>query len=119
MAAVFLDLDGTLIDPAPGILGSVSHALRALDLPVPAPEALRWVIGPALIDSFARLGAAEPERALALYRERFGAGAMFDCTVYPGIPAALDRLAAAGHRLYLATAKPRDFAVQRSEHVTR
>ena len=112
MAAIFLDLDGTLVDPKPGITGSVIHALRALGLDAPTPDALEWVIGPALIDSFARLGVPDPTAALELYRAHYRGGAMYDCTVYPGIPAALQALTAAGHQLFLATAKPHEYARQ-------
>jgi len=66
--SVFLDLDGTLTNPEQGISRSIIHALRELNLPVPvpAPDGLRWAIGPALLDSFSRLGVADPQKALAL-----------------------------------------------------
>jgi phosphoglycolate phosphatase len=57
-SAIFLDLDGTLIDPKPGIVGSIAGALRRLDLAV--PEDLTWAIGPPLLESFAALGAPDP-----------------------------------------------------------
>ena len=71
MKTVFLDLDGTLTDAGPGIIRSVIHALEELGHEAPPAEALRWVVGPALVDSFARLGVADPERALQLYRTRY------------------------------------------------
>lgn len=41
MATVFLDLDGTLTDPKPGITHSVAHALESLDRVIgPPPRAL-------------------------------------------------------------------------------
>ena len=110
MGAVFLDLDGTLTDPKPGITGSVQHALRCLDMPVPEADDLEWVIGPALLDSFARLGAPDPAAALEIYRARYTETGLFEAHVYDGIPAALDAIAAAGHRLFLMTAKPHIYA---------
>ncbi|MGD8417273.1 MAG: HAD hydrolase-like protein, partial [Pseudomonadales bacterium] len=43
---LFFDLDGTLTDPRPGIVGSIQHALRELGRPVPPEEDLLWCIGP-------------------------------------------------------------------------
>jgi phosphoglycolate phosphatase len=117
-ATLLLDLDGTLTDPRPGIVGCIQHALRGAGLPVP-PEAdlLGW-IGPPLLRSFQGLtgDAALAERCLALYRERFGAVGYRENAVYPAIPAVLTALRAAGHRLLLATSKPLVYAERILEH---
>lgn len=113
--AVFLDLDGTLVDPKPGITGSIAHALEQVGIAPPDPDTLGWAIGPPLRETFARLGAPDPEAVLAQYRARYGGGAMFDVSVYPGVPRALAALG--GHRLFLATAKPHVFARQITAHV--
>jgi phosphoglycolate phosphatase len=115
---VLIDLDGTLVDPKAGIIGSLQFALHALGLSVPAVEELTWVIGPPLRDSFPVLGvaAADVEKALALYRENYsGAGgtrppAMYQCDVYDGIEESLAALRRAGCRLIVATSKPHVFA---------
>ena len=116
MSAIFLDLDGTLTDPKPGITGAVIHALDTLGLDSFTQDQLEWVIGPPLLDSFAKLGAQDPHQALALYRAHYTAGGMYDCTVYDGIHDALATLAAAGHRLFLATAKPIVYATKITAH---
>lgn len=116
MANVFIDLDGTLTDPLTGVGLSVIHALKKLDLPTPDIADLGWVIGPALIDSFARLGAKDPEQALAFYRERYTTKGLYENDMYDGIPQALQALKNAGHVLYLATAKPHAYAVKVTEH---
>lgn len=116
MATVFLDLDGTLTDPLLGVGLSVIHALEKLGLPAPELDELGWVIGPALIDSFARLGAKDPEQALAFYRERYTTKGLFENDLYDGIPAALKALKDAGHVLHLATAKPHAYAVKVTAH---
>jgi phosphoglycolate phosphatase len=115
--SVFLDLDGTLTNPAEGICGSMADALAALDLPVPEdPVAeLAWAIGPPLIDSFAKLGAPDPAAALAQYRRSYQSGGMFKAHLYPGIPEALGEMAAKTP-LYLATAKPHAYAVKITAH---
>ena len=52
---LFVDLDGTLTDSAPGILNSVRYACRKLGLPIPGEETLRRFLGPPLIASFREL----------------------------------------------------------------
>jgi len=112
MKTVFLDLDGTLIDPKPGITGSVQSTLERLGLPVPSADELEWVIGPPLLSSFKKLGVPDPQAALEIYREFYGAGGMFEAKLYPGIMQALHRLANEGLTLCLATAKARNFACE-------
>lgn len=108
---VLLDLDGTLIDPKPGILGSVQYALRQMGQEPPPVDALTWAIGPSLRSTFARLvGDAGAEEAVTHYRRNYADGAMFECEVYAGIPQVLAQLRAAGHRLVIVTAKPHVFA---------
>jgi phosphoglycolate phosphatase len=115
MTTVFLDLDGTLTDPAEGIVTSVIHALERAGLDPPAPDTLTWVIGPPLIESFARLGVPDPVRALELYRERFAEGGLFENVPYSGVEGVLARLAAE-YRLCLATAKPLVYAKRITAH---
>ncbi len=115
MNTVFLDLDGTLTDAGPGIVASVIHALEALGVAPPAPESLGWVVGPALVDSFARLGVPDTTAALRLYRERYTTVGLFENSVYPGIPDALTALGAR-YRLCLATAKPHAYATRITAH---
>lgn len=112
MKTVFLDLDGTLTDPKPGITRSIQHALTELGREAPSEDALTWCIGPPLLASFETL-LGDPglaARGLALYRERFGEVGLFENRVYDGIPEMLEGLRAAGYRLRLATSKPHVFA---------
>lgn len=115
---VLIDLDGTLLDPKPGILGSIQYALRCLGAPVPPIDQLAWAIGPPLRTTFPRLleSTGRTEEAVALYRENYRNGAMYDAVVYPGIPQALEILRASGCRLIVATAKPHLFARPILEH---
>lgn len=112
VALIFLDLDGTLTDPKPGITGAVIHALTQLGMQAPSADDLEWVIGPPLLDSFALLGAPDPQEALEIYRAEYSQNGLFDTHVYADIPDVLVALSAAGHRLVLATAKPHVFARQ-------
>jgi phosphoglycolate phosphatase len=115
---ILIDLDGTLIDPKPGLIGSVQYALDKLGHPVPPTEDLLWLIGPPFRVSFPKLlGSAErTEEAITHYRECYFNGGMYDAVVYDGVPAALDMLGSAGCRLFLATAKPHYYARPILEH---
>src|SRR5262245_12876418 len=115
---ILVDLDGTLIDPKPGLIGSVQYALRKLGLPVPPAGELLWLIGPPFRVSFPKLFGRPDlvEEAIGHYRESYVSGAMFDAIVYDGVADALDRLRAAGCRLFVATAKPHYYARPILEH---
>ncbi len=116
MTAVFLDLDGTLMDSRPGILASITYAFKATGNGHRATGDLTWMIGPPFVDSFAKLGIAEPQPILDAYRVHYQSGGMYDAQVYPGVFDALERLRSDGHRLYLATAKPRSYATRITAH---
>lgn len=109
---ILVDLDGTLIDPRPGLIGSVQHALAQLGHRVPPAEELLWLIGPPFRVSFPRL-LGSPDRveeAIGHYRESYVNGAMYDAIVYDGVAEALAALRGAGHRLLVATSKPHRYA---------
>lgn len=109
---VLIDLDGTLLDPAAGIVASFRAGLAAVGAADIPADKLGWIIGPPLRSSYPQAGvaAADVEAALAAYRVTYRAGAMFQATPYPGIGDALATLRAAGHRLIVATSKPHVFA---------
>ena len=107
--AVLFDLDGTIVDSAPGITATLAHTLEAMGEPVPTPaELLAWV-GPPILDSFRDLGGFDPEesqRALDIYRERYLVEGVFDAKVYPGVEHVLRAISEARIPLSLATSKP-------------
>lgn len=116
---ILFDLDGTLTDPGLGITNAVAHALQKVGCPVPPREELYRYIGPPLLPSFrdyAGLGEAQARQALGFYREYFAPIGLYENEVYPGIPALLAALKAAGRRVVLATSKPEPFARRILEH---
>jgi phosphoglycolate phosphatase len=120
---VLFDLDGTLTDSRPGIVNSIRYAIRRFNettgakLATPDPQSLNLMIGPPLRESFAGLaGEADADRLLAIYRERYEPQGIFENSVYPGIPAALDALAMLDCRLYVATSKPEVYARRIIDH---
>jgi phosphoglycolate phosphatase len=119
-ASVLFDLDGTLTDPAEGIVACTQHALASLDAPVPPWSRLTRYIGPPLRESFAALldqpGAAVVEEAVRRYRERFEASGMYENRVYPGVGELLERIAGMGWRAYVTTSKPTPYARRILDH---
>jgi phosphoglycolate phosphatase len=115
---LLLDLDGTLIDPAPGILGCYRRALASFGVFPPDAEDLRWVIGPPIRESFRQLleGRGDAEEAVRIYREQYSEWGLYQAAVYPGVPEALARHLAHGTRLVLCTAKSRGFARRVVDH---
>lgn len=116
MTAIFLDLDGTLVDSRPGILSSLVHAFTSIGRQDLAKGDLTWMIGPPFVDSFAKLGMTDPDPAILAYRQHYRAEGMFDAMVYDGVHEMLARLQNDGFRLYLATAKPHAYAREITAH---
>ena len=82
-------------------------------------ETLRRFLGPPLIASFRELmglDAADADRAVSAFREYFPTKGLFENEVYPGVPALLADLKAAGKTVILATSKPEAFARRIMEH---
>ena len=117
--AVLFDLDGTIVDSAPGITSSLAHTLEAMGEPVPTPaELLAWV-GPPIMDSFRDLGGfslEESHRALEIYRQKYIVEGVFDAKVYPGVEHVLRAISEARIPLSLATSKPETPATLVLEH---
>jgi phosphoglycolate phosphatase len=115
---LLIDLDGTLVDPAAGLVASFQRGLAAAGVAVLPAAELDYIIGPPLRVSFPRAGVPtdKVEVALSGYREHYTAGAMFEARAYDGIPDALATLKARGHVLHVATSKPHVFARPILEH---
>src|SRR3954465_14896320 len=80
MITLLVDLDGTITDPAPGMIGGFRFALKRLGVPPPPVEDLRWIIGPPTRLSFPKFLRPDQdvEEAVRLYRERYGADGLFE-----------------------------------------
>jgi len=117
---LLFDLDGTLTDPFLGITKCISYALERIGRQSPPVESLRWCIGPPLKNSLAKLLASDDEtladKALSLYRERFGSIGLFENKVYEGIHEVLETLLEKDHCLYVATSKPEIYAKRIVNH---
>jgi phosphoglycolate phosphatase len=112
-SAIF-DLDGTLTDSKPGILGCLTSALEAHRIAWTGP--LDWFIGPPAGQSVRRLmpDADEARRAALLhdYRLCYDATGWQENSVYPGVHGLLQSLSALGWQLFVCTSKREDFTAR-------
>ncbi len=117
-SALLVDLDGTLTDPAEGIIGCFRLALETLGRSAPPAAELHWIIGPPLRGCFAEAlnGEGDPEEALKIYRGRYSSEGLFEAFVYDGVKETLAALCGAGTRLFLCTAKPLVYAERILSH---
>ncbi|HSP27387.1 MAG TPA: HAD hydrolase-like protein [Ilumatobacteraceae bacterium] len=115
---VLIDLDGTISDSSPGIARSLQYAFGECGYEPPSDAQVRTVIGPPFEVGLPTLGIPidDVERVVRAYRDRYEDIGLFENTVYPGITEMLDALAAAGHTLSIATAKPEPTAKRIIEH---
>jgi phosphoglycolate phosphatase len=107
---IVFDWDGTLFDSAAVIAEGIQHAARDMALPVPDRETASHVIGLGLGDSLRHaMPTLPPERYeefLGLYR-RYFLEREDTLTLFPGVIDLLSELKERGHRLAVATGKPR------------
>ncbi len=115
---VFFDLDGTLTDPKEGITSCIKYALSKLGRPIPGMDVLEKWIGPPLHESFVDiLGSPEAaDRALGLYRERFGRVGMYENRLYARVKESLSQLCDHVESMYVVTSKPTVYAQKIIEH---
>jgi len=103
------DLDGTIIDSAPGITASLAWTFERLGRPIPTPAELLAYVGPPILDSFrdlAHMSVDEAHHALDVYRPHYLQTGVFNSSVYPGVPELLKRIQESGIPISLATSKP-------------
>ena len=116
---ILFDLDGTLTDPSIGITNSVMYALRKFGIEPPDRSELYCCIGPPLVNSFKELWGFDDKKAwlaLEYYREYFADKGIFENEVYEDIPQLLAALKQSGKKVYLATSKPEEYAVDILKH---
>ena len=115
---IAFDLDGTLVDTAPDLIGALNVVLHEEGLPAVPLASARHLVGQgarALLErGFAEAGrelqAAEVERLMTRFLDHYRAHIADESRVFEGVGEALDRLAALGARLTVCTNKPTLYA---------
>jgi len=117
---IVFDLDGTLVDTAPDLLDSLNHSLRAGGASLTDTGGFQRFVGHGGRVMIERAYAAqkrmldptEHDRLFDLFLEHYGENIPGRSQPYPGVPAALARLAAAGYLLAVCTNKTEAFSVR-------
>ena len=110
---IAFDLDGTLTDPAKGLVQGFIYAFRKMGIEYDSPDSLRKYIGPPLLESWKNelgLSYEEAERMVLIFREYYNVYGWWDNMLYDGIEELLSGLKQSGKKLLVATSKPEDTA---------
>lgn len=110
---IAFDLDGTLSDPAKGLIQGFVYCFKKLGLPYDNQEELRKYIGPSLYEEWQEDFGFTPQEAndaIEVFREYYNIYGWWDNELYDGIPEMLSALKKAGKKVVLATSKPLDTA---------
>jgi len=111
---VLFDLDGTLSDSAPGILGALQLAFAENGVPWVDDETARTLLGPPFWHSLPPLvGADKVDAVVASYRAHYvGEEMMFDTKRYDGVLDLVSAVKDRGIRLAVATSKPEPHSIR-------
>ncbi len=108
-STLIFDLDGTLTDPALGVVRCMNYALTSFDYsPLPDHQISKH-IGPPLEDTLALLTGSDDKSHVdalaAAYRERYGEIGFKENTVYDGVVDMLQALKSNGTSMMVCTSK--------------
>jgi phosphoglycolate phosphatase len=115
--AVF-DLDGTLVDTAPDLIGALNVALALENLKAVPTSEVRTLVGGGVRVMLQRglalrghsVSAERFEELAAAFLAHYEINIAQESTVYPGVADVLDHLTDAGYRLAVCTNKPERFS---------
>lgn len=112
---VLLDLDGTLMDTADGIIQCMKDTINEVGLTPVSDELMASFIGPPVAHSFERIFGVTPEKGVEysnIFRERYKGQYLFQATIYDGMMDLLKALKDNGVTIGVATYKREDCAIE-------
>lgn len=115
ITCILFDMDGTLLDSAPGVMDSAARALEAVNAPIPPPGELLKYVGPPMYESFrhsAGLDEATARDALRHYRAAYAETGARQSSLFGGIDNLLAQLDSLQCPMAVATSKVEDQAVR-------
>jgi phosphoglycolate phosphatase len=111
--AIVFDLDGTLVDSLPDIIGAFLEAFVEVGLGPPAADEVREHVGLPLEQMYASFAPSAQVASLAAsYRRLYPRRFTRSTRPFPGVVSALAELRARGFRLGVATTKRTDMALR-------
>ena len=107
---IYFDLDGTLVDSAPGIIEGLKRTLVKFGYEIPDYSTLRKCVGPPFTVSYPDILHIKDEdftEAVAYYRHYYDVeNGMYNATVFAGVEDLLKELVKRGYCLFVCTSKP-------------
>ncbi len=113
LSCVLLDLDGTLVDSAPGITECLAQTIRAFGGSSVEAASLRTFVGPPVagtLRAFTSLPERDLPRAIEHYRSSYFTHGLQNSSVFPGVLGLLGMLTEWGIPVAVATSKPESHA---------
>jgi phosphoglycolate phosphatase len=111
---IIFDLDGTVLDSAPGIVESLTHAIRQLGHDFVPDAGTQRLLGPPMNQIVAELLAPfaddRVDECVHLYRTHYREQGLYKSLPYAGISHALRYFSEHDYSLFVATSKRQEFA---------
>ncbi|EPM68171.1 haloacid dehalogenase [Pseudomonas syringae pv. theae ICMP 3923] len=117
---IIFDMDGTVLDSAPGILESLTYAIRQMGHDFIPGADTQKLFGPPMNQIFAELLAPfaddRVDECVQLYRSHYREQGLYKSFPYTGISEALSHFSNRNYSLFIATSKRQEFAEKMLTH---
>ena len=114
-STVVFDLDGTLLDTAPGVVKAVEYTIKKIGHPPLSNETILKFIGPPIKDSlmkYCNLTELLAAEATAIFRNRYSTVDLYQADPYEGVFDMLKKIKNDGSKIGVATYKREDYAIK-------